>query len=302
MIASGKNPVLVTQFIRNLRGGSQPILAVANDGFRYAVKFANNLQGPNVLFNECAGNELYRACGLPVPEWAALSVSDTFLDRNRDCWMQTPEGPLRPSSGLCFGSLFLGQNCQRLFEILPASMFKRVRNQISFGLAWLIDICAEHVDNRQAIFVEDAAGWLDACFIDHGHFFGGPKAESNRNFRVSRYLDPRIYGGVSFGALLDFQGRLKGLDVDKLRQRVEAIPAEWSYASAKGRFEDCLQRLTMASLVRHVLETINNNLEQSAATESGNVGGKRKPPSEVLRDGVPGAGLGPSHAHLPHCV
>ena len=120
MIALGKGPVLVTQYVRNLRGGSQPILALASDGFQYVVKFANNLQGPNVLFNECAGNELYRACGLTVPKWTPLWVSDSFLDRNRDCWMQTPEGRLRPSSGLCFGSLFLGQDGKRLFEILPA--------------------------------------------------------------------------------------------------------------------------------------------------------------------------------------
>ncbi len=68
MIALGKDPVVVTQYVRNLRGGSQPILARASDGFLYVVKFANNLQGPNLLFNESAGSELYLACGLPIPE------------------------------------------------------------------------------------------------------------------------------------------------------------------------------------------------------------------------------------------
>jgi hypothetical protein len=302
MIAFGKDAAFVTQYVRSLRGGSQPILARASDGFLYVVKFANNLQGPNLLFNESAGSELYLACGLPVPEWTPLWIPDSFLDSNPESWMQTPEGRLRPASGLCFGSRFLGQDGKRLFEILPGSMFKRVRNQICFGLAWLIDICAEHVDNRQAIFVEDADGWLDACFVDHGHLFGGPTAESNRNFRVSRYLDHRIYTGVSFRALLDSQGRLQALDLDMLRQRIDAIPSEWSHASARKRFEACLQRLKTDSLVQNVIETIADDLERRRETESGNLGDEQKSPSPVLRHGVPGTGLGRSHAHLPHCV
>jgi len=104
----GKDFVSLTGYIRSLRGGSQPILAQASDGHTYVVKFANNLQGPNLLFNESAGSELYRACGLAVPEWRPLEVSEDFLDENHDCWMQTPEGQLRPASGLCYGSRFLG--------------------------------------------------------------------------------------------------------------------------------------------------------------------------------------------------
>src|ERR1039457_415092 len=111
----------VTRYIRNFHGGSQPILAQASDGLQYVVKFNNNLQGPNVPFNESVGSELYRACGLAVPSWKPLLVSDTFLDQNPDCWMQTPEGRLRPASGLCFGSRFLGAEGTRLLEILPGS-------------------------------------------------------------------------------------------------------------------------------------------------------------------------------------
>jgi hypothetical protein len=301
MTAFGKDSAFVTQYVRSLRGGSQPILARASDGFQYVIKFANNLQGPNLLFNESAGSELYRACGLPVPEWTPLLISDFFLDSNSECWMQTPEGRLRPASGLCFGSRFLGVGGKRLLEVLPGSMFRRVRNQVSFWLAWLIDICAEHVDNRQAIFVEDADGWLDACFVDHGHLFGGPMAESNRNFRISRYLDPRIYSGVSFGVLLDFQMRLQALDLDKLRQRIEAIPSEWSHASARERFDCCLQRLKMDSLVQNVIETITDDHERRAGTETGNIGSERKSSSEILRLGPQDAGFGRRHAHPPHC-
>jgi hypothetical protein len=298
----GKDSAFVTHFVRTLRGGSQPILARASDGFLYAVKFANNLQGPNLLFNESAGSELYRACGLPVPEWRALEVTDDFLDRNPDCWMETGEGRLRPPSGLCFGSRFLGEGGKRLFEILHGSMFKRVRNPASFWLAWLVDVCAEHVDNRQAVFVQDSDGRLDAYFVDHGHLFGGAGADSNRHFRASCYLDRRIYGQVPSEALLDFQNVLQALDVDSLRQRIEAIPTAWSHASARERFERCLQRLKMDSLVQHVIDAIIEDLEPGAETESGVVGSKRKPPSGVLGFGLQVAGFGPSPARHRNCA
>jgi hypothetical protein len=302
MLTLGKDLPFVTHYVRNLRGGSQPILAWASDGLPYVVKFANNPQGPNLLFNESAGSELYRACGLPAPEWTPLWVSDSFLDRNPDCWMQTEEERLRPASGLCFGSRFLGGNGKRILEILPSSMFKRVRNQVSFWLAWLIDVCAEHVDNRQAIFVEDAEGWLEGHFVDHGHLFGGPNSDLKRHFSASRYLDQRIYGQVSFDTLLDFGDVLRALDADRLRQRIEAIPAEWSHASAREGFERCLQRLKIASLVRHVVDTIINDHERRAETESRMVGNERKPASEVLRLGLQRAGFREACARNPNCA
>lgn len=310
MVALGKDVALVTQFIRSFRGGSQPILAQASDGFLYVVKFANNILGPNVLFNESAGYELYRACGLPVPKWKSLWISDSFLDRNPNCWIQTPAGPLRPASGLCFGSRFLGLNGKRLFEILPGSMFKQVRNEYDFWLAWMIDVCAEQVDNRQAVFVEAADGRLDAYFIDHGHLLGGPRADvksgmrasCTQDLRASCYLDRRIYGQAPSAALLEFQRALRALDFDKLRQRIEVIPSEWSSASGRESIERCLQKLAMGSHVQHVLDEIIDNLERRAETESGSFGIERKPPSPVLPLGSHGAGFGLRDAHHRHCA
>lgn len=89
-----KDFAVITRHIRNLRGGSQAILAEASDGLSYVLKFTNNLQGANLPFNESAGHELYRACGLNGPSWKQLLLTDAFIDQNRDCWMQSPEGSL----------------------------------------------------------------------------------------------------------------------------------------------------------------------------------------------------------------
>jgi hypothetical protein len=263
-----KDIAFVTHFIGNLRGGSQPILAEASDGLQYVVKFANNPQGPNVLFNESVGSELFRAFGLPGPKWTPLRISDSFLGKNSEFWMQTTEGRRRPTSGLCFGSRFLGGGGKRILEILPGSSFGRVRNLTKFWMVWLIDVCAEHADNRQAVFEEESDGWLNAYFVDHGHLFGGPKAELEGSFSASRYLDPRIYPVLSSKSLADFQIAIRAMDADRLWQRTKSIPDEWVEKSALNKFENCLQRLSIPLYTQSLLSTIVGSLERRATTET----------------------------------
>ncbi len=280
MPALGRNSVCVTGYIRNLRGGSQPILVQASDGLFYVVKFTNNLQGANLPFNESIGSELYRACGLEVPQWKALLVTDTFIDRYPDCWMQTPEGRLRPDSGLCFGSRFLGGNRVRLLEILPGNSLKKVRNFKSFWLAWMIDICAHHADNRQAIFQEDALGRLSAFFIDHGHLFGGPKGEQQPPFLASHYLDPRIYQSVSSRHLRRLQKITGSLDVDQVWKKIQALPRDWITDSALSAFSECLDRLSNAQHLRNILDAMVDALQGNNERHDDQSG--RKSPREVL--------------------
>lgn len=291
MSARGKGLAVVTEYFRSLRGGSQPILAKASDGLIYVVKFGNNPQGSNLLFNESAGTEVYRACGLSVPSWRPLLVTDSFIDANPDCWFHTAEGRLRPESGLCFGSRYLGGDGDALFEILPESSFKRVTNQSSFWLAWMIDICAGHTDNRQAIFLKGAKGGPRAFFVDHGHLFGGPNGEEWRHFSSCRYLDPRIYGDLSSRCRLDLLRVAETLDVDRLWRRIQMVTGDWKTASSLVATQRFLDRLSDINLLRNVVDTM------VSACQEGIGCGKRKAyverSSPILRFGVQAARLGP---------
>ena len=261
--------VLVTRYIRNLRGGSQPILAEASDGQAYVVKFNNNPQGANLPFNESIGCELYSAVGLASPGWKPVLITKSFLELNPDCWLQTPEGRLRPTAGLCFGSRFLGGGSARLREILPGTRFKLVANQESFWLAWMIDICARHADNRQAVFIEGAGGGLKAFFVDHGHLFGGPKGGQEPHFLAPRYLDPRIYRGVSSLHLQNLPRVAGRLDADRLWKRVNSLPDEWKTKSAIEGLSQCLGRLSSSQLLQNVVDTMVDGDRRKYGLECG---------------------------------
>jgi hypothetical protein len=284
--ASDSSFPIVTHYRRNLRGGSQPILAQASDGLLYVLKFTNNLQGPNLSFNESTGTDLFRACGLSVPAWKPLLITDSFLDNNRNCWLQTQEGSLRPASGLCFGSQFIGSDGGRILEILPGSSFQRVINHAAFWTAWLIDICAEHADHRQAIFTARSDGWSEAIFIDHGHMLGGPEGKQRKSFRASRYLDERIYRSISVQQARDIRRILARLDANRLWQMSEALPDEWKTVSAREAFARCLNRLATASLLRRIFDAMIESRRQSDELDRRACQPKRNLPFPNPRSGI----------------
>ncbi|MDR3727303.1 MAG: hypothetical protein P4K86_09705 [Terracidiphilus sp.] len=272
-------------------------MAETSDGQLYVVKFVNNPQGANLAFNECMGSELYSAFGLSGPAWTPLLVTDSFLDKNPASWMQTPDGPLRPASGLCFGSRFLGGNDTRLLEILPGTSFKRVINHKTFWLAWLIDICARHADNRQAVFLQQGSGELQAFFIDHGHLFGGPKGGKQPHFIASRYIDPRVYQNVSSPYLVNLKEGTRGLDVDRLWKRIQELPCEWATVSAAENFAQCLDRLSNRNLVQNIVDTMVDAQQRTDELECSKSRYGLPLADEVLRPRVLATKLGDCYVH-----
>ncbi len=289
---SGNSCLYVTHYLRNMRGGSQPILAQAGNGQLYVVKFNNNLQGPNLPFNESIGTELYRAFGFNAPSWKPMRVTNTFLDRNPDCWIQTPEGRLRPEAGMCFGSQYLGGKGIALQEILPGSSLNRVNNRQDFWLAWLVDICAGHADNRQAVFRETARDGLSAFFFDNGHLFGGPTGELQPHFMASRYLDSRMYLNVSSQYLLNLKKIASSLDVDWLWKCARALPEQWKTPSALCNFEQFLQRISSPILLQGIIETMVDADDRKNGSESSDSQDGRKSRVSILFPGIQATELG----------
>jgi hypothetical protein len=226
------------------------------DDLFYVAKFKNNLQGPNLLFNECMGTELFRACGLQVPSWTILNLSKSFLESNLGSWLETPEGLRRPEEGLCYATHFLYKKGNKTLEVLPGTFLNRIRNRSLFWLAWLLDICFEHTDHRQAIFQMDERGFLDTFFIDMGNMFGGAKGGQHSHLLASRYLDPRIYPDIGSKERTSILKIVGSIDVDGLWHRLEHIPANWRSVTAEESLMQGLNRLGKVKLLEEILDAM----------------------------------------------
>ncbi len=254
--------------IRKLRGGSQPIMIRASDGFFYIVKFLNNLQGSNLSFNEAVGTEVFRGAGLPVAEWRQVFVSEDFITRNPACWMETEHGLLRPKAGWCFGSRYLGLRNSALFEILPIQSFRRIENRKDFWIAWTLDVLCGHSDNRQAVFLEKNPGVLEAHFIDHGHLFGGAKGNDSPNILASRYIDPRIYPAVNTDDAADILRAIHAIDLAAISHVACGLPKEWTSEEAVLGFTRFVRKISDPVLRTTAVRSI---LNQPAHTEGSHV-------------------------------
>jgi hypothetical protein len=193
------NAVLsANKYIRKMKGSSQSILVRANDGRHYVVKLTDNPAGPSVLANEYMGSLVAKAVGLPVAEARGIYLSDSFIDSHPDLWFELPSGVRRPNKGVHFGSLFVGQTsgADRPIEYISPSRISTITNREVFLGMYLLDTWANHQDNRQAIFRRSSTNTLEACFIDHGHMFGGPEWNFECNLGSALHLEMAVYSDL----------------------------------------------------------------------------------------------------------
>lgn len=297
----GNETIVVERHISNLIGRSHPFLAEASDGNWYVVKCSTDSEGPNLLFNECAGSVLYRACGLPVPDWQPVLVTNEFLEKNAEHWHSNycHSAPLR--SGLAFGSRFLGANALKLQEILPRSSFVRITNRADFWLSWLIDICSEHADNRQVIFQVANTRYLKAVFIDHGHAFGGPNGNAKPHFRMSCYMDKRVYAPLDLETREELLSTIKAMNSELLWYQINFIPEEWKTNSGFRAFADCLNRLENVKILEEVIDTLRDALSLREYGGNFKHQASREATTPVLLTGLPETGPPGTLDHRSPC-
>jgi hypothetical protein len=218
-------------FFRFMNGSSQPVLVQASDGRFYVLKFANNPQGPNTLFNEAFGSILAQYLGLPVPSWRPIRLNDDFIDKNPNLGLASELGLRLPSPGLHFGSCFiLGLPDDEVYDIVPSSWLRRVENPALFGRMMLLDIWAENVDRRQALFIEHpGCEGLDVVFFDHGHMFGGPHGDKRlQSTEVCLYYNRKIYERAFRSARMGpWLALIENTGEATLRMLLDRLPSEW---------------------------------------------------------------------------
>jgi hypothetical protein len=182
-----------------MKGGSQSILVQANDGKYYVVKMAGNPQGANTLANELLGSLIAKSVGLSVAEGKGIYLSDSFIDGYPDVWFELQSGRRRPEKGLHFGSLFVGQPSgqRRPTEYISPSRINMITNRDAFLGMYLLDVWANHQDNRQAILRKASNDpTQEVFFIDHGHMFGGPDWSFQERPGVAFHLEMAVYSDL----------------------------------------------------------------------------------------------------------
>ena len=252
------------KYIRKMRGGSQSIFVRANDGKYYVVKMADNPIGPNLLANEYMGSLVAKAVGLPVAQPRGLFFSDSFIDRHPNLWFELPFGVRRPENGVHFGSLLIGQTsgAERPTEYISPSRIDRITNREAFLGMYLLDVWANHQDNRQAIFRRSSDHTQEVCFIDHGHMFGGPEWNFQDNLGSALHLELAVYTDLwQDEQIALWISRFQSVIPEALKLATPCIQPGWY----KGNLAKLIETLTdrLANLAKLVEEDAARNWRPS---------------------------------------
>jgi hypothetical protein len=232
------------KFIREMRGGTQPVLVQCDDDHHYVVKMNANPQGPNTLANEFLGSAVAGAAGLPVPQSSFIYLSDAFIDDNPELWFQTTSGTRRPDSGVHYGSRFVGElsGSNRPTDYISHSRVDEITNRTSFLGMYIMDVWANHQDSRQAILLGNADDRTkEAFFIDHGHMFGGPSGFFNERHGAC-HLEISVYSRLWHPELVAaWIARFQETIPTALASALSVVPPQW-YNGNLGTLEDLLMR------------------------------------------------------------
>jgi hypothetical protein len=221
------------EFIRRMRGASQPQLLRGQDGEYYIVKFQNNPQHVRVLTNEMLAARLALLIGLPVPRPAIVEVTPELIEGNPQLAMEFGDRREPCAAGLQFGSSFPGVPGKTLVvDFLPDRLLRRVRDFASTFLgAFVFDKWTCNCNGRQLIFTRPAGSErpiYSAWLIDHGFCFN----DGEWNFPDSpiRSLYPRrlVYENVQgLKSFEPYLSTIENLKAEQVLDCVRGIPTEW---------------------------------------------------------------------------
>jgi hypothetical protein len=219
--------VCAVEYIRRMRGGSQPHLIRASDQRYYIIKVQNNPQGVRVLANEMFGTSLAKLLGLPAPEVAIIDVCGDFVRYSEDMVIQLEHGSQPCQAGLCCGSHFN----EHSFTFSPDFFVSGGLENASDILGMLVfDKWTSNCDRRQLMFYRESPRELyRIMMIDQGDCFTRGKWTFNDDPIVGLGDCRKVYKRVS--GLRDFEPWLYRLEnqisLGILRELASKIPSEW---------------------------------------------------------------------------
>jgi hypothetical protein len=225
--------VRAVEFVRRMRGASQPCLLRCEDGASYVVKFQNNPQHARVLANEMLASRLAQLVLLPVAAPAFVEVSRQLIRNNLHLAFEVGDRREPVVPGLHFGSRFPGIPSETLVvDFLPDRLLRRVQDLHDVFLGtFVFDKWTCNCDGRQVIFHRPANGDGSAysvALIDHGFCFNDgdwtfPDSPI-RGIYPRRLVYEKVRGLESFEPLLS---RIEDLTPGELEACTRGIPPEW---------------------------------------------------------------------------
>jgi hypothetical protein len=216
---------------KKLNGDSHTVLVRASDGLFYVVKMMESFRGPNALANKAVGNELAKYLGLSVPDWRPIEFSEACIERYFLLHGTGSDSRVnRPGPGLYFGARAMVQgDPEAVYKKLPERWLSKIDNRDDFAGMLLLDLWANQVAHRKAIFLLSSDGAkVTAVFTGSSQMFGGFWGREDQRRGTALFEDRRVYAGLDMNRAFSlWLQKADAMDEEMLLRMARAIPCEW---------------------------------------------------------------------------
>ena len=173
---------------RSLSGASSSLIAVAEDGYKYVVKWRLDRSGTHVGFREAFGTSVYAALGILVPTWKPL----IHADQHR-CLDQLGN-EIRVMPGIHFASRCVSEDLEDIYRTLPGGWYERIKNRADLWGSFVVDLWLNSSRPRQSLFLRGRDDFeLLAVFVGHSGISFVPRHDMFHIPNACFYPDLRAY-------------------------------------------------------------------------------------------------------------
>jgi len=227
------NVVEAVRLERSLCGASSSVLAVAEDGFKYVVKWKQNNSGNCIAFREAFGTSVFATLGIMVPVWKPIYLSQSLIDADQHKCLDRLGNGIGIAPGIHFASRCVSEEPEDLYRTLPGSWYDRVKNRADFWGSFVIDLWLNASRPRQSLFLKGRDNFeLLAIFVSHSGISFARHPDMLQPANACFYPDMRAYPDRNALDTID-------LWIDRVRNNGEravlnalaAMPSDWKTAS-----------------------------------------------------------------------
>lgn len=258
--------VRARRWLRRMKGGSQPHLVEADDGFFYVVKSKDNPQHRRILVNEWISAVFLHYLQIAAPETAPVWISEEFLAHHPEMAIQRGSRSDPVSAGWHFGSRLPGDpNQMAVFDTLPGVLLSKVVNLRDLAGLLVFDRWVANADYRQLIFFRAQVaepGSVRPGFvmwaIDHGFAFQGPNWTLKTSGRQGLHQANALYESLhSWDQFEPWLARIESFPEEVADQALASMPRQWLAENDDGEVEALLESLfRRRRRVRHEVEDL----------------------------------------------
>jgi hypothetical protein len=232
-------PLLVTQFIRPMRGKSRSWAVYGEDHQVYVLKFNGNVRNRNLLANEAIGVCILDGLGIPVPKCRRLIVSPVFF---KDACLKETLAEFVPAESTHFGSAYVGNGKTPVWDYV-AFQDARYDDHAALGVL-LFDLWCNNLDTRQAVHMRNLNPREQAMiFIDNSDICGGAAWSFNRTRSGHPFSHPQYIPQRDPRAIEYWCRRFKTRIPPLLEAVVDILPQDWYIGDIDALVRNLLQRL-----------------------------------------------------------